>query len=154
MFRSNGFVAVEALNSMHCTFPVCFPRVGAVTSRQWSSSPRWCASHAPACCHAGLAMCRGNSHGRCRVRPPLLPCGRAALPPALRAAVLPSAPCLATRLLPLLSPLALVSMPQCSMPWPSLIPCTWLHPLSSHHWWRYSTWAGSAWTRACSFASG
>ena len=101
MFRSNGLVAVEALKSMHNTFLVCFPHVGAVTVCQWLTSPRRCASRAPSCCHAGLAMCRGNSHGCCHVRPPLLPCGHATLPPALRVAVLPCPPCIATCLLPL-----------------------------------------------------
>ena len=57
-------VAVEALKSVHIMFSVCFLRVGAVTARQWSSSPRRCAS----CARVLL---------------------RWALPPALRATVLP-----------------------------------------------------------------
>ena len=81
---------VEALKSVHSTFPVCFPHVDAVTARQWSMSPCRCASRAPVCCRAGLAVCCGNSHGHCRVRPPLLQHGHATLSPALRAAVLPS----------------------------------------------------------------
>ena len=96
-------VAVEALKSVHSTFSVSFPRVDAVTTRQWSTLPRRCASCAPVCCRAGLAVCHGNSHGHCRVRPPLLPRGRAAPPPVLHAAVLPSPPCIMTCLLPLSS---------------------------------------------------
>ena len=103
MFRSNGLVAVEALKSVHSTFPVCFPRVDAVIARQWSTSPHRCASRALACCRAGLAVCHGNSHRHCHVRPPLLSRSRAALSPVLCAVVLPSPLCIATRLLPLLS---------------------------------------------------
>ena len=38
MFRSNSLVVVEALKSVHNTFSVCFPRVGAVIARQWLTS--------------------------------------------------------------------------------------------------------------------
>ena len=98
MFRSNGLVAVEALKSMHNTFFVCFPCVGVVNARQWSSSPRRCASHTPACCRAGLAVCCGVSLRRCRVRPLLQPHCRppCALPCCPAVVLLPLRPlCLA-----------------------------------------------------------